>query len=79
MDDVAPPTVKLSDDERHVSLLFSFLFEISLCFGANEIINFQKLVGNLDKMIVPNLGRNTKDLWTLIPKILESICICLKL
>ena len=58
VDDVAPPTVKLSDAKRHASLLSSFLLENSLYLnGFNEIISFQKLVGNLDKMTVANLGR----------------------
>ena len=57
VDDVAPPTIKLSDAKRHASLLSSFLLENSLYFGVNEIISFQKLVGNLDKMTVANLGR----------------------
>jgi hypothetical protein len=43
VDNVAPPTIKLS----HASLLSSFLLENSLYFGVNEIIRFQKLVGNL--------------------------------
>ena len=30
MDDVAPPTIKLSDAKCHASLLFSFLWENSL-------------------------------------------------
>jgi hypothetical protein len=47
-DDVAPPTVKLSDIKRHASLLSSLLLKNSLYFGVNEIIDFQKLVGNLD-------------------------------
>ena len=57
MDDVAPPTVKFSDVKRHVSLLSSFLLENSLYSSANEIISFKKLIGNLDKMTVANLGR----------------------
>jgi hypothetical protein len=57
VDDVAPPTVKLSDVKRHASLLSSFFIENSLHFGVNEIISFQKLIGILDKMIVANLGR----------------------
>ena len=57
VDDVTPPTVKLSDAKRHASLLFSFLLDNYLHFGINEILSFQKLVGNLDKMIVANLGR----------------------
>ena len=57
VDDVAPRTIKLSDAKRHASLLSSFLLDNSLHYGVNEIISFQKLVGNLDKMTVANLGR----------------------
>ena len=57
VDDVALPSVKLSDAKRHASLLSSFLFGNSSYIFDNEIINFQNLVGNLDKMIVANLGR----------------------
>jgi hypothetical protein len=39
-----------------VSLLSNFL-DNSLHFGVNEIISFQKLVGNLDKTTVANLGK----------------------
>ena len=56
MNDVAPPIIKLSDAKRHASLLSSFLLENSIYFGVNENISFQKLAGNLDKMIVANLG-----------------------
>ena len=57
MDDVAPPTLKRSDAKWHASLWYSFLLEDSLYVGVNEIISFQKLVGNLDKMTVANLDR----------------------
>ena len=57
VDDVAPPIVKLSDAKHHASLLSNFLLDNSLHFGVNEIISFQKLVGNLDKMTIANLGR----------------------
>ena len=57
VDDVAPPTVKLSDAKHHASLLSTFLLDNSLHFGVNEIISFQKLVGNIDKTIVAKLGR----------------------
>ena len=40
----------------HHCCLVSYL-ENSLYFGVDESICFQKLVGNLDKMIVVNLGR----------------------
>ena len=45
--------------KRHASLLSSFLLENSLYFGLNEIISFQKLVGDVNKMAVANLGRAT--------------------
>jgi hypothetical protein len=57
VDDVAPSTLKLSDANRHALLLSNFLLNNSLHFDVNEIISFQKLVGNLDKMTVANLGR----------------------
>ena len=61
VDDVAPLTIKLSDTKCHTSLLStSFLLQNSLYFGVNKIINFQKLVGNLDKMTIANLGRQHK-------------------
>ena len=76
--DVAPPTLELSDAKRRASLLSNFLLDNSLYFGANEIISFQKLVGNSNKMTIANLG-NTKNLWTPISNLLENICICLDL
>ena len=57
VDDVVPPTIKLSDAKRHASLLSSFLLENFLYFGINESISIQKLVGNLTKMTTANLGR----------------------
>ena len=57
MDDVTPPTIKLSDAKRHASLLSSFLLENSLHFGVNGMISVQKLVTHLDKMTFGNLGR----------------------
>ena len=57
VDDVAPPIVKLSDAKRHASLLSNFLLDNSLHFGVNEIISFQKLVENLDKMTLANLSK----------------------
>ena len=44
--------------KHHASLLSSSLLESSLYFGVNEIICFQKLVRNLDKLTVANLGRH---------------------
>ena len=57
VNDVAPPTTKLSDAKHHASLLFNFLLKNSSYFGGNEIISFQKLIGNFDKTRVANLGR----------------------
>ena len=37
VDNVAPPTIKLSDAKRHPSLLFNLLLDNSLHFGVNEI------------------------------------------
>jgi hypothetical protein len=60
VDDVAPPTVKLRDAKRRASLLSNFLLDNFLHFGVNEIFSFQKLVENLDKMTVANLGRQNQ-------------------
>jgi hypothetical protein len=57
VDNVAPPTIKLSDAKRHTSLLSNFLLNISLHFGVNKILTSQVLVGNLNKMTIANLGR----------------------
>jgi hypothetical protein len=57
VDDVAPPTVKLSDAKCHASLLSNFLIDNSLHFCVKEMISFQKLIRNLDKMTDANLGR----------------------
>jgi hypothetical protein len=48
VDDVTPPTIKLGDTKRHASLLSNFLLNNSLHFGVNEIVSFQKLLGNID-------------------------------
>ena len=40
-----------------MSSVSSSSLENSLYFGVNESISFQKLVGNLDKMTIANLGR----------------------
>ena len=57
VDDVAPPTIKLSEVKHYASLLSSLLLENSLYFGDNEMISSQKLVGNIDKMTSANLGK----------------------
>ena len=57
VDDVAPPTIKLNDAKRHASLLSNKKLDNALYSGVHEIITFQKLVGNLDKMIVSILRR----------------------
>ena len=75
-DDVGPPIVKLIDAKCHVSLLSSFLLlETSLYYVVNEIISFQKLVGNLDKMAVVNLGRqHQKTLNSYFKSSLDYLC-----
>jgi hypothetical protein len=55
VNDVAPPTIKLTDVKRHASLLSNFLLDRSLHFG----VSFQKLIGNVDKITTANLGRAT--------------------
>ena len=57
VDDVAPPTIQVSDAKRHASLLSNLLLDNSLHFDVNEILSFQKLVGNLDKITFSNLDR----------------------
>jgi hypothetical protein len=56
VDDVALPIIEVCDAKCHASLLSNFLLNNSLHFGVNDISS-QKLVGNLDKTIVANLGR----------------------
>ena len=51
VDDVASPTIKLSDAKRHASLLSNFLSDKSLCFNVNEITSLNNLLGNLDKLL----------------------------
>ena len=41
VDDVAPPTIKLSDAKRHASLLFGFLLENSLYVGLVKLLLLQ--------------------------------------
>ena len=62
-----PETIKLSGAKHHPSLLSNILLDNSLHFGVHEIINFQKLIGNFDKMTVANLGRHAT------PKIFELL------
>ena len=57
VDDVTPPIIKLSDAKRHASLLSNFLSYNFLHFEVNGIITFQKLVGNVDRIIIVDLGR----------------------
>jgi hypothetical protein len=57
VDDVAPPTVKLTDAKCHASLLSNVLLDNSLHFSVNKTLSSQELVGKLDKMTAANLGR----------------------
>ena len=56
VDDVVPAVIKLSDTKYHASFLFDFLLDNSLHFVVHEILSFQKLVGNSNKMTIANLG-----------------------
>ena len=38
-------------------LVCCFVYKVDIVNDVNETISFQKLVGNLDKMITVNLGR----------------------
>ena len=66
MDDVASPTVKLSDVKHHASMLSNFLLDNSLHFGVNEIISSQKLVENIDKMTIANLDREHQKIFEIL-------------
>ena len=57
VDDVAPLIILISDAKCHASLFCNFLSNNSLYFGVNDITSFEKLVGNLNKMTIANLGR----------------------
>jgi hypothetical protein len=57
VDDVAPPTLKLIVFKRDASLLSNCLSDNSLHLCVNEFPSFQKLIENLDKMTIANLGR----------------------
>jgi hypothetical protein len=41
VDDVAPPTIKLSDAKRHASLLSNFILYNSLYFGIMKFLVFK--------------------------------------
>jgi hypothetical protein len=41
VDDVAPPTIKLSDAKRHASSLSNFLLDDSSHFDVNEVLVFK--------------------------------------
>jgi hypothetical protein len=41
VDDVAPPTIKLSDAKRHASLLSNLLLDNSLHFGVMQFLAFK--------------------------------------
>jgi hypothetical protein len=43
VDEVAPPTLKLSDAKHHASLLSNFLVNNSLHFGVKEILSLKSL------------------------------------
>jgi hypothetical protein len=80
VDDVTPLTVKLSNAKCHASLLSNFLLDNSLHFGVKKMLSFQKLVRNLDKMKIANLGRQHHKIFELLfQEFLKNICSFLEL
>ena len=61
VDNVASPTIKLSDVKHHASLLSNFLLTTLYILVLMRLL-VPKLVGSLDKIIVANMLGNTKDL-----------------
>ena len=75
VDDVAPPIINLSDAKRHASLLFTFLLSKSLYSSVDGMTSFQKLVGDLNKMTVANLGTQRHRSLDSYFKSYENICV----
>jgi hypothetical protein len=57
VDDQSPPIVKLTNVRHHASMLFHFLLNTSINFSIQDVTNFQKKKGKLDKMGVANLNK----------------------
>jgi hypothetical protein len=57
VDDQPPPIVKLTDVWHHASMLSHFLLNNSINFSVQNITNFKKVLGKLDKMGVANLNK----------------------
>ena len=72
VNDVAPPTIKLGDAKHYASLLSNFLLKKNpYILVLMKLLISQKLAGNLDKMIIANLGGNTINLRTPISRVIE--------
>jgi hypothetical protein len=57
IDDQPPPIVKLTNVQHHASMLSHFLLNNSINFSVQDVTNFQKVLGKLDKMGVANLNK----------------------
>jgi hypothetical protein len=57
VDDQTPPIVKLTNARHYASMLSHFLLNNSVNFSAQDVINFFKVLGKLDKMGVANLNK----------------------
>jgi hypothetical protein len=57
VDDQSPPIVNLTDAWHHASMLSHFLLNNLVNFGVQDVIDFQKVLGKLDKMGVTNLNK----------------------
>jgi hypothetical protein len=57
VDDQPPPIVKLTNVRHHASMLFHLLLNNSINFSIQDVTNFQKVLGKLNKMGVANLNK----------------------
>jgi hypothetical protein len=64
VDDQPPTIVKLTDAQHHASMLSHFLLNNSINFSiiVQDVTNFQKVLGKLDKMGVANFNRQQYEL-----------------
>jgi hypothetical protein len=66
-------------DIPHVQTERGNIMHKSLHVGVNEILSFEKLVGNLDKVTVANLDRQHQRSLNFFSRVLEIIYIRLEL
>ena len=57
VDDQPPPIVKLAKAWHHASMLSYFLLNNSSNFSVQDVTNFWKALGKLDKMSVANFNK----------------------